>query len=322
MSWLREEFDKYKQSEEEIAKLEPLAATSLHYEDAISIFNQGTGQSWVPWRLEQHELQDVPNSLVQYLKEIDYVSDGKNEDRARMKVDAILIESLCEEKRFALGVHTYDQDHRSDVPAPASGPSTLVATTSDARPVQAPLMLKPDVELHRVVTYKHERRLLKGSSDYTLHYDAKDPHGTNLVIIVAKRRGAEGLVEGQLVAYMGMVHEARKEKGKRDITVFGVATDGENFRYYRYDNNSQLARSPPFDWISHEHQKEILSRLRLIIRAAIVSSPSPIPIKEGQPREAMLTKFDEPVTTGRFDFLVREADWDVCSEDMEMIGDT
>ena len=121
-----------------------------------------------------------------------------------MKVDAILIESLFEEKRLALGVHNHDQHHRSNVPIPAiSRPSTPLAAKWDGRPVPAPLMLKPEVEIHRIVTYKYERRLLKGIADYTLHYDAKDPYGTNLVIIEAKRYGAAGLVEGQLLAYMG-----------------------------------------------------------------------------------------------------------------------
>lgn len=119
-----------------------------------------------------------------------------------MKVDAILIESLFEEKRFALGVHNHNHNCRSNVPIPAvSGPSTPPAAKPDGRPVRAPLMLKP--EIHRIVTYKYERRLLKGIADYTLHYDAKDPHGTNLVIIEAKKYGAAGLAEGQLLAYMG-----------------------------------------------------------------------------------------------------------------------
>lgn len=121
-----------------------------------------------------------------------------------MKVDAILIESLFEEKRFALGVHSHNQHHRSNVPIPAtSGPSTPLAAKSDGRPVPAPLMLKPEVEIRRIVTYKYERRLLKGIADYTLHYDEKDPYGTNLVIIEAKKYGAAGLAEGQLLAYMG-----------------------------------------------------------------------------------------------------------------------
>lgn len=36
----------------------------------------------------------------------------------------------------------------------------------------------------------------------------------------------------------------------------------------------------------------------------------------------MLTRFDDPVTRGRFDFNIREADWGSSSEDMEIIGDT
>ena len=127
-----------------------------------------------------------------------------------MKVDAILIDSIFEEKRFALGVHEQDQHQRSDVSNLAtSRPSTPLAAKSDGRPVPAPLMLKPEVEIHRIVTYKHERRLLKGIADYTLHYDGKDPHGTNLVIVEAKRRGAAGLAEGQLLAYMGKSGECR-----------------------------------------------------------------------------------------------------------------
>ena len=121
-----------------------------------------------------------------------------------MKVDAILIESLFLEKRFALGVYNHNQNHRSNVPISAtSGPSTPLAVKSDDRSVPAPLMLKPEVEIHRIVTYKYERRLLKGTADYTLHYDGKDPYGTNLVIILAKRYGSTGLAEGQLLAYMG-----------------------------------------------------------------------------------------------------------------------
>ena len=121
-----------------------------------------------------------------------------------MKVDAILIEALFEEKRFALGVHNDNQHHRSNVSIPAiSGPSTPLAAKSDGRPVPAPLMLKREVEIRGIVTYKFERRLLKGIADYTLHYDAKDPYGTNLVIVEAKRYGGAGLAEGQLLAYMG-----------------------------------------------------------------------------------------------------------------------
>lgn len=121
-----------------------------------------------------------------------------------MKIDAILIDSIFEEKHFALGVHNHNQHQHSNLPIPAaSRPSTPSVTISDDKPVPAPLMLKPEVELHCAVTYKRQRRLLKGVADYTLHYDGNDPYGTNLVIVEAKRQGAAGLAEGQLLAYMG-----------------------------------------------------------------------------------------------------------------------
>ena len=124
-----------------------------------------------------------------------------------MKVDAILIESLFEEKRFVLSVHNHNLQRRSNVQVPViSGPNTPLTAKSDGRLVPAPFILKPEVEIYRIVTYKYERRLLKGIADYTLHYDAKDPYGTNLVIIEAKKYGAIGLAEwhgGSILVVLG-----------------------------------------------------------------------------------------------------------------------
>ena len=39
-----------------------------------------------------------------------------------------------------------------------------------------------------------------------------------------------------------MVHQARRDQGKRNITVFGVASDGDSFRYYRIDNESKVRK--------------------------------------------------------------------------------
>ena len=65
-------------------------------------------------------------------------------------------------------------------------------------------MLKAGVPIHRIVTYKiRASAVMKGVADYTLHYDGKDPHGTNLVIVEAKRQGGAGLAERRLLAYMG-----------------------------------------------------------------------------------------------------------------------
>ena len=57
-------------------------------------------------------------------------------------------------------------------------------------------MLKPESEIHRIVTYKNERWLLKEIADYTLRYDAKDPYGTNIVIIEAKNMVLQDWLKG------------------------------------------------------------------------------------------------------------------------------
>ena len=63
------------------------------------------------------------------------------------------------------------------------------------------------------------------------------PKGSSWHIWV-KQSECQGL-ECQLIN-AGMVHQARKDQGKRNITVFGVASDGEAFRYYRIDNESHV----------------------------------------------------------------------------------
>lgn len=40
-----------------------------------------------------------------------------------------------------------------------------------------------------------------------------------------------------------MVHHARKNGGKQNITVYGVASDGDTFLFHRIDNESHVRNS-------------------------------------------------------------------------------
>ena len=119
----------------------------------------------------------------------------------------------------------------------------------------AHLVLRFETELKFAVTFKNESRMLNGNAEFTLWYDDKESMATNLVVVEAKRRGSIGLAAGQLLAYMGkyapswavvlqrshvigVVHQTRKQEKRRNAVVYGISTDGDEFRFWRIDNDS------------------------------------------------------------------------------------
>ncbi len=117
-----------------------------------------------------------------------------NEALARSQIHDILIICIGEEKRLAL--REYNQ--------PNATPSTqLLARPTTPSSDPAPLLLRFETKLNRLVTYRKEKRVLQGIADYSLWYDKDEPMGTNLILIEAKREGMLSMANGQLVAYMG-----------------------------------------------------------------------------------------------------------------------
>jgi hypothetical protein len=95
---------------------------------------------------------------------------------------------------------------------------------------------------------------------------------------------------------IGIVHRQRKLAGKRNAAVFGIATDSEEFRFWRIDNDGEvrkkffLSRSSALVMVLTEieirkspamdrdtRSGEIISFIRRIIRVAIVESPMTTP---------------------------------------------
>ncbi|KAI3112830.1 hypothetical protein CBS147333_3338 [Penicillium roqueforti] len=66
-----------------------------------------------------------------------------------------------------------------------------------------------------------KEKMLCGRPDYALWYGAQANLETNLVIVEAKTSDEIGKSECQVLAYMGLVHAGRKERGKNDTTVYG-----------------------------------------------------------------------------------------------------
>jgi hypothetical protein len=123
---------------------------------------------------------------------------------------------------------------------------------------------------------------------------------TNLLIVEAKRQYYTDAALPQLASYMGIVHASRKAQSKENSIVYGAASDGSNFRFCRIDNNGVFNQSGLLEW--RWHKDKIYSIIRSLLRAAALSSPSTMPIKDPLHRKIVLASFGSPEQTRRFDY--------------------
>jgi hypothetical protein len=101
------------------------------------------------------------------------------------------------------------------------------------------------------------RYRLVGKSDYAVWYGETEEINVNVVIMEAKRRLYASTGLPQCLAYMGkyliifllqlkfnlllgIVHRLRKEAGKEDCAVYGIALDSEDFFFLKINNDSKV----------------------------------------------------------------------------------
>lgn len=274
-----------------------LAASSISFSDVIKMFQlqiSDVDQSFETWRLGRKDLFDVPTTLKDSLSELSYVmgSSTKNEAYVRCRIDSTLISCIAAERRLAEGNSSSD----------ASQPPRMVELERPVTPGETkPLQLQLETPLKCLVEYEGKPRMLTGFADYSIWYDEIDL-GTNLVVIEAKRDGYTGSARSQCLAYMGIVHTVRRSSQRMHKVIYGICTDGTQYRFLRIDNNSIVTQSQILEWGAAIINKMIVSYIRYIIRAAIHASPRTSPVKPAAQRETLLEAFN---TRAQFDYGFR-----------------
>ncbi|KAJ5142127.1 hypothetical protein N7526_003122 [Penicillium atrosanguineum] len=89
---------------------------------------------------------------------------------------------------------------------------------------------------------KGKDQRFRGTSDYTLWYGNGDgpEKAINLIILEAKaQKPAAG--DEQALGYMGCVHQERRFKPGRSAIVYGVVTDGEEWRFWRLNDEGRYS---------------------------------------------------------------------------------
>ena len=229
---------------------------------------------------------ELPQYLSDNVKRVFSVTSQFNQGTeafSRTIIDQILISAIYEENA-------------------QSRPSDSISSTPED---PASLSLQYETTLERQVIYDGEERLLSGSADYTVWYEPKTPKNlsANLIIVEAKKMNGTDTCLGQLAAYMGIVHNFRKEEGKTNSVVYGIASDGLSFRFCRIDNEDCWSSSKLLEWKRND-KTAIYSIFRILIRIAALSSPSTSPLKNPKQRERIITSFESPERVRKFDYAL------------------
>ncbi|KAA8643587.1 hypothetical protein EYZ11_009491 [Aspergillus tanneri] len=142
------------------------------------------------------------------------------------------------------------------------------------------LKVVAEVQMDVLAEYRSIHTRISGRADWTLGYmDEKDNLQEMLVVIEAKARGNIVAALPQLLIYLAGIQDARSMAKKTNKTVFGVATDSDQFIFAILKENRNAFVSKALDWL--EEKELIVSFLDNILQDAIESSPHTTRVRIG-----------------------------------------
>ncbi|GKZ36290.1 hypothetical protein AbraIFM66950_007323 [Aspergillus brasiliensis] len=220
------------------------AVTSIKPENTGKIFGISVDPTGGNWSLTSRDRIPVPQHLRETLRDIDIVTEGAplNEAHTRVRIDAVLFSTLAAAKR----------EERSTQNRLSSSSAQSVRSVH--------LQFEKDMKMEWTFPDK-KRWLVSGRTDYSLWYGEPGEMEANLVVLEAKRMGEVGVY--QALICMAMLHRARREAGRHDTAIYGVATDSNTWEFVRLGNNSKYSVAH-YKW-DHGQGIEIISTLRKVI---------------------------------------------------------
>ncbi|KAJ5199332.1 hypothetical protein N7491_000112 [Penicillium cf. griseofulvum] len=235
-------------------KLPSKAVTDLHLSEIPQIFSlKRVDPSDNELSPSEGEMVSLPRYLELVLADYDLATGGSppNEALLRSRIDVIMLSTLAKMK--------YESK---------ANPRLSIGSALSTDTIKS-LHLQFERSIKRPWKVKGERVLLSGVVDYFLWFGKPDDYETNLVMVEAKK--PEFLKGGMLqcLAYMGMIHNARKMSKMYDTSVYGVATDSFEWQFIHIRESGEFAiRSYHWD----TSKSKIVSLLYMIFETAAGSS--------------------------------------------------
>ncbi|KAH8819887.1 hypothetical protein F5884DRAFT_762087 [Xylogone sp. PMI_703] len=192
-------------------------------------------------------------------------------------------------------------------------PDSWHSTSADAEDEPARLLLMHDVCLSGTVVHDKITKTMNGYAEHVIFHDPKNIESlaTNLVLVETKRPDDFTEAVQRLICCMGIVfHAARKrDDNKTNHTVHGVVSNGEEYLFYRIDNQGRFSGS--LRQCLRLHKNKIFATMRLLLREAALSPPSTSPMKNPHKRRIVVESFGNPATSVYFG---QEGGTDDCDE--------
>lgn len=126
------------------------------------------------------------------------------------------------------------------------------------------------------------------------------PYYSCLMVAKAKRDGEVDSARGQLLGYMACVRAQREFMKRRDVDVYGIATDGFCYEFVTIDQRGCVRVSERLDMRNPENIKKVLGTIVFILEKAFeLMTPLPSPdgktglVEEQQPLVDPVLSVDE-----------------------------
>ncbi|OJJ70067.1 hypothetical protein ASPBRDRAFT_197773 [Aspergillus brasiliensis CBS 101740] len=234
------ETQKQQQVEKSSRPLKPV--TTLKPEEIPVVFGISEDASSGKWNIPSRDRLPVPQHLRAMLSDIDIVTKGspRNEAQTRTRIDAILISTLAAARKDGSTAQTRDS----------------ISSMGSVHSVH----LQFEKDIHLPWDIENKPHMLSGRIDYSLWYGNPGDMEANLVVCEAKKQGESGRY--QALGYMAMIHKARKMAGRKDTSVWGIATDSFSWDFLHLDNDQYTMCT--YHW-NHGQAVEVVSTLRKII---------------------------------------------------------
>ncbi|KAF8416716.1 hypothetical protein EV426DRAFT_625867 [Tirmania nivea] len=279
------------------------------------------------WSLRRTEHRTLPSKDLQYmyqkLKRAGY--DKASEATSRIRIDLMMVEArvvvldlIREEQkqeqeqescddiipdlggRFSISNDGTVDNSIPPVPHPPL-PRKLRPSTPQKRKPQE-LLVYPELDISvEIVDNRHfghpKKMRITGKADWGLAYGTRTAvnHGSALIAIEAKSEATFTSARYQLVTYLAIMQQLRRQNENMNDFVQGFFSDGYQYVFMAIDNKNAVLQSRVYDCRFDRDIHLIFSWIVSLLRAAAKTSPKTSPTKKDTTRYNEIHDFNNNV---------------------------
>jgi hypothetical protein len=179
-----------------------------------------------------------------------------------------------------------------------SAPPATPPQRPDAQILQPEIHIFPEIDISVEVKDRRtgDATIVQGRADWCFGYGSRrDPLGTLLAAVEAKTRDEYSKGEAQLLTYLAILWEKRRQMGKTNIAAQGFWTDGTQYTFMCITNSGVVEQSQRYSAMTDAGLKTVFNFIVTILEAAMVSTPNATPTKPGKQQEKEIQSYDSEV---------------------------